>query len=76
MGGESPRLQSGALRGLVEDYLRDHSTDAFGPGAIGKALNRSAGAVNNALEKLVESGYALQVQGKPKRFQFKASPTV
>ena len=74
LGAKSPRLQSGALRGLVEDYLRDHATDAFGPSAIGRALNRSAGAVNNALEKLVESGYAQRVQDTPKRFQFNASP--
>jgi predicted transcriptional regulator len=73
-GVKSPRLQSGALRGLVEDYLRDHPSDAFGPGAMGKALNRSAGAVNNALEKLVETGYVQRVQDVPKRFQFNASP--
>jgi hypothetical protein len=73
-GAKSPRLQSGVLRGLVEDYLRDHPSDAFGPGAIGKALNRSAGAVNNALEKLVETGYVQRVQDVPKRFQFNASP--
>jgi predicted transcriptional regulator len=73
-GAKSPRLQSGALRGLVEDYLHDHPADASGPGAIGKALNRSAGAVNNALEKLVEIGYAQRVQDTPKRFQFNASP--
>jgi predicted transcriptional regulator len=73
-GAKSPRLQSGALRGLVEDYLRDRPADAFSPAAIGKALNRSAGAVNNALEKMVETGYAQLVQDTPKRFQVNASP--
>jgi len=73
LGDKPARLGSGALRGLVEDYLRDHAADTFGPGAIGKALGRSAGAVNNALEKLVETGYARRTQDKPKRFQFNAS---
>lgn len=72
-GVKPPRLQSGALRGLVEDFLREHPSDAFGPGAIGKALSRSAGAVNNALEKLVVTGYAQRVQDAPKRFQLTAS---
>jgi predicted transcriptional regulator len=74
LGDKPARLGSGALRGLVEDYLRDHAADTFGPSGIGTALGRSAGAVNNALEKLVEIGYARRTQDKPKRFQFNASP--
>jgi hypothetical protein len=35
---KSQRLAPGALRGMVEDYLRDNSGD-FSPNAIGKALN-------------------------------------
>lgn len=68
LGAKPPRLRSGALRGLVEDYLRDHPTDAFGPGAIGQALRRSAGAVSNALDKLVDDGVAVRTQEAPKRF--------
>ncbi|MDQ3579278.1 MAG: MarR family transcriptional regulator, partial [Actinomycetota bacterium] len=63
---KSQRLAPGALRGMVEDYLRDNSGD-FSPNAIGKALNRSSGAVHNALEKLVESGYAVRKSDKPKK---------
>jgi hypothetical protein len=66
-----PRLSKGALRGLVEDYLRAHPGEAFSPNAIGKALDRSSGAVNNALEKLVTDGYAVRTQDKPKRFAIK-----
>ncbi|WP_329793508.1 helix-turn-helix domain-containing protein [Lentzea sp. DG1S-22] len=61
------RLAPGALRGMVEDYLRDNS-DEFSPNAIGKALNRSSGAVHNALEKLVESGYAVRTSNKPRKY--------
>jgi predicted transcriptional regulator len=65
------RLGKGALRGMVEDYLTEHAGEQFSPNAIGKALNRSAGAVNNALEKLVAEGYALKTQNAPKRFAAK-----
>jgi hypothetical protein len=33
------RLAPGALRGMVEDYLRDHPGEEFGPTAIAKALS-------------------------------------
>ena len=68
MPSKQPRLAPGGLRGLVEDYLHEHRGDSFSPNQIGKALNRSSGAVNNALEKLVADGYAVKAQDKPKRF--------
>ncbi|WP_216211120.1 hypothetical protein [Amycolatopsis aidingensis] len=65
------RLAKGALRGMVEDYLAEHPDDSFGPTKIGKDLNKSGGAVNNALEKLVAEGYAIKTCEAPKRFQYK-----
>ncbi|MGH4009897.1 MAG: MarR family transcriptional regulator [Pseudonocardiaceae bacterium] len=70
---KAPRLGKGALRGMVEDYLAEHASEQFSPSAIGKALNRSSGAVNNALDKLVADGYAIQTQDKPKRFRINAT---
>jgi hypothetical protein len=67
-GQQKLRLPPGRLRGLVEDWLRDHASDEFSPSAIGKALHRSSGAVANALDKLVADGYATQTCDKPKRF--------
>jgi hypothetical protein len=58
---------------MVEDWLRDHAGEKFSPSAIGKVLGRSAGAVANALDKLVADGYAVQTQDKPKLFAAKAS---
>ncbi|GHE86946.1 MULTISPECIES: MarR family transcriptional regulator, partial [Actinomycetes] len=55
-------LAPGALRGLVEGFLRDHPGEEFTPNTIAKALNRSSGAVHNALEKLVAAGYAVKTQ--------------
>lgn len=65
------RLGKGALRGMVEDFLRANPGKEFSPNAIGKALDRSSGAVFNALVKLVGDGYAVQTQDKPKRFALK-----
>jgi len=70
---KAPRLGKGALRGMVEDYLAEHPGEQFSPSAIGKALNRSSGAVNNALDKLVADGYAIQTQDRPKRFRINAT---
>jgi len=64
----APRLAPGGLRGLVEDFLRDHDGEEFSPNRIGKELARSSGAVHNALEKLVATGYAVQTNTAPKRY--------
>jgi hypothetical protein len=70
-GEDKARLASGALRGMVEDYLRDHPGDQFGPTAIANALGgKSSGAVSNALDKLVEDKTAVKTQDKPRRFAF------
>ena len=66
--GRPERLKSGGLYGLVEDYLRDRPGQEFGPSQIGKDLNRSSGAVNNALEKMTSEGVAVKTQAAPKRF--------
>ncbi|MEV4644938.1 hypothetical protein [Saccharopolyspora sp. NPDC049357] len=62
------RLAKGELRGMVEDFLAAHPGEEFSAGQIAKALDRSAGAVNNALHKLSDGGYARQTQDSPKRF--------
>lgn len=53
---------------MVEDYLREHSGQDFSPNAMGRALDRSAGAVHNALEKLVADGYAVRTSDKPRKY--------
>ena len=65
----SRRLLPGGLHGMVEDFLRAHPNEEFGPGAIAKALSRSSGAVSNALDRMVVSDLAVQTSSKPKRFQ-------
>ncbi|MEV0359370.1 hypothetical protein AB0H71_25270 [Nocardia sp. NPDC050697] len=63
------RLPAGGLRGLVEDFLHDNSGKEFTPHQIGKALNRSSGAVHNALVKLTKDGTAHQTGEAPKKFK-------
>jgi hypothetical protein len=68
---DKARLAPGALRGMVEDHLRDHPAEEFGPTAIAKALaGESSGAVSNALDKLVEDGVVVKTNDKPRRFAF------
>jgi nitric oxide reductase NorQ protein len=62
------RLGNGQLRRQVAQYL----TDNPGPcktGEIAKALDRSAGAVGNALTTLADRGEADLLPGKPARYQ-------
>ncbi|GAA0626440.1 hypothetical protein GCM10010174_52390 [Kutzneria viridogrisea] len=67
--GKSHRLAPGGLRGMVEDWLRDHPDEQAGPTKIANDLGgKSSGAVSNALDKLVEGGVAVKTQDKPKRF--------
>lgn len=72
-GSGSARLGSGALQGLVEEFLTENS-GAHGPVAIAKAIGRSSGAVANALERLVGSGWALRTSDKPKRYRIADAP--
>jgi nitric oxide reductase NorQ protein len=62
------RLGNGQLRRQVAEYLADHP----GPckvGEIAKALDKSAGAVGNALTTLASNGEADLVPGKPIRYE-------
>lgn len=65
----SSRLAAGQLRGMVEEYLAEHP-GPHGPVEIGHALRRSSGAIANALERLVETGWAERNSERPKRYRF------
>ncbi|MGY2091745.1 hypothetical protein ACW9HO_29290, partial [Nocardia gipuzkoensis] len=62
------RLPAGALRGQVDDFLRDNPGKEFTPHQIGKELGRSSGAVHNALVTLTKNGIAHQTSTAPKKF--------
>ena len=65
---ERPRLRPGELDGLVLEHLR--GLDApVGPTAVGKALDRSAGAVANCMARLVKTGQLTQTSQVPRRYK-------
>ena len=62
------RLGSGQLRQLVLGCLAERPGQALSPTAIAKTLDRSAGAVANALQVLASQGAVIQTQPKPRRY--------
>jgi hypothetical protein len=71
-GRRAPATRPGALRDLVEEHLRKFPGTAFTPHQVGKVLTRSAGAVANALDKLVSLGTAEMVTDKPRTYRLAA----
>jgi DNA-binding MarR family transcriptional regulator len=63
------RLAKGQLRDMVLAHLREHHSQEFSPTAIGRALGRSAGAVANASEKLVEDALVTRTSAAPRRYR-------
>jgi len=72
-GRRAPATRPGALRDLVEEHLRKFPDTAFTPHQVGKVLTRSAGAVANALDKLVSLGVAQMVTDKPRTYRLAAA---
>lgn len=63
------RLGKGQLAKFVLAHLRRHPGE-HSPTAVANALGgRSAGAVGNALDRLVAAGQATQTSAKPRRYE-------
>lgn len=57
------------LDGLVLAYLHEHAAEGpLSPTAVGKALERSSGAVGNCLARLAEAGRVREVSERPRRY--------
>jgi hypothetical protein len=68
--GQRARRPKGALRAEVLAVLQDHPDTAFKVSQVCKHLpGASAGAIANALDKLVADGTAKQVADKPATYQ-------
>jgi hypothetical protein len=68
----SKRLRPGELDGLVLAYMRKHEKE--GPltaSAIGKAIERSSGAVSNCLLRLAKAKKVRQAKRKPRSYVLK-----
>jgi hypothetical protein len=69
---KAKRLRPGELDGLVLAYLAEHKDD--GPltaTAIGKGIERSAGAVANCLARLAKEQKVRQAKRKPRAYVVK-----
>ena len=69
---KAKRLRPGELDGLVLSYLAERKED--GPltaTAVGKGIERSAGAVANCLARLAKDGGVRQVKKRPRSYVLK-----
>lgn len=72
-GGDVERLRPGQLDGLVLAYLKKNASSApHGPSTIGRALNRSSGAVANCLVRLARAERVREVSERPRRYSLAA----
>ncbi|HEV2637191.1 MAG TPA: hypothetical protein VGX23_18705 [Actinocrinis sp.] len=67
--GEERRLPKGGLRTMVAEHLEGNPELVITASKLGKLLDRSSGAVANALDKLIELGAVEQVGDKPRTFR-------
>jgi predicted transcriptional regulator len=67
------RLGAGQLQELVEACLAQRPDQPLSATAVAKTLDRSAGAVANALQTLASQGRVLQAQTNPRRYVIAAA---
>ncbi|WP_405957285.1 hypothetical protein [Streptomyces phaeochromogenes] len=67
--GGNKRLAPGGLRQLVIDHLNAHPDEAFTATRISRTIDRSSGAIANALEKLVRQSIAELVSERPRTYR-------
>ncbi|MEU8974832.1 helix-turn-helix domain-containing protein [Streptomyces monashensis] len=67
--GEKKRLAPGSLRQMVIDYLQAHPGEAFTATKISRVIERSSGAIANALVILVRQGVAEQTSDRPRTYR-------
>ena len=72
-GSQKARLAPGALRQLVINHLTAHPGKAFTATAISRVIEKSSGAIANALVTLVAHGIAEQVTEKPRQYRLSAA---
>jgi hypothetical protein len=68
-GRANPATRPGGLRDLVDAHLQAHPGKDFTAGQIGKVLDRSAGAISNALDRLTTMKRAELTCEAPRRYQ-------
>ncbi|KUO19160.1 hypothetical protein [Streptomyces dysideae] len=67
--GGKKRLAPGALRQMVINHLSKHPGEAFTATGISRVIEKSSGAIANALDKLVKQNIAEQVSDRPRTYR-------
>ncbi|MFF4501575.1 helix-turn-helix domain-containing protein [Streptomyces sp. NPDC001401] len=67
--GGKQRLAPGCLRQLVTDHLNAHPGEAFTATRISRMIDRSSGAIANALATLARQGLVEQVTDRPRTYR-------
>ncbi|MEV4362693.1 hypothetical protein [Nonomuraea sp. NPDC049625] len=73
--GAGDGVRPGALRDMVHAHLIEFPDKDFTPYEIGRALDRSSGAVANALDRLISLGDAVLTCERPRRFALAPTAT-
>ncbi|WP_338672643.1 helix-turn-helix domain-containing protein [Streptomyces sp. SCSIO 30461] len=73
--GGKKRLAPGALRQMVIAHLTAHPGEEFTATRVSRVIEKSSGAIANALEKLVKQGIAEQVSDRPRTYRLTAPQT-
>ncbi|MEV0117695.1 hypothetical protein AB0H77_31415 [Streptomyces sp. NPDC050844] len=73
--GQRVRLAPGALRQLVIDHLEAHPAEAFTATKISRVIEKSSGAIANALVTLTKQGITEQVTEQPRTYRLAGSGT-
>ncbi|MFE2446337.1 hypothetical protein ACFXDF_30555 [Streptomyces sp. NPDC059426] len=73
--GHRTRLAPGALRQMVIGHLTAHPDEAFTATRISRIIEKSSGAIANALVTLTKQGIAEQVTERPRTYRITTAAT-
>ncbi|MCQ6246155.1 MarR family transcriptional regulator [Streptomyces malaysiensis] len=74
-GGSKARLAPGALRDMVVNHLTAHRGEAFTATGISRVIEKSSGAIANALVTLTKRGITEQVTERPRTYRLATTPS-
>ena len=63
------QLRPGQLQSMVLEFMRGRPGEDLSPRQVAQGLNRSSGAVGNALERFVARGLLTRTSATPRRYQ-------
>ena len=70
-----PRLGKGGLEALVLEHMTEHPGVEFTSTELSHKLNRSNGAIQNALEKFTGQGKVTRTSERPRRYRYAKGKT-